>query len=126
MNYTFVPDLVALAMLIVILLLVRREHSEERANAWLLGLFITLVEGIAHTFYAPQGMPAAILHIVVIDSYMLAGMVFIWASSDSAGSSGHRRIRSPAYLRSSLPRPLHSSHSNPSSAITPDAKTIGR
>ena len=71
-------------MLVVILLLVRREHSQERSNAWLLGLFITLVEGVAHTFYSPHGLPDRLLHVIVIDCYMLAGMVFVWASGDQS------------------------------------------
>jgi len=82
MNYAFLPDLFALAILIVILLLVRQRHSEARANAWLLGLFFTLVEAVAHTFYARQGMPSSILHVIVLDCYMLAGLVFIWAGGD--------------------------------------------
>ena len=82
MNYSFLPDLLAMAMLVILLLLVRREHSQERSNAWLIGLFITLVEGTAHTFYAPQGVPDKFLHIIVIDCYMLAGMVFVWAAGD--------------------------------------------
>ncbi len=82
MNYAFLPDLFALAILIVILLQVRRRHSEARADAWLLGLFLTLIEAIAHTFYAPQEMPNGILHVIVVDCYMLAGLVFIWAAGD--------------------------------------------
>jgi diguanylate cyclase (GGDEF)-like protein len=82
MNYAFLPDLFALTILIVILLLVRRRHSLARADAWLLGLFFTFVEAVAHTFYARQGMPASILHVIVTDCYMLAGLIFIWAAGD--------------------------------------------
>jgi diguanylate cyclase len=82
MNYAFLPDLFALTILIAILLMVRRRHTEARADAWLLGLFLTLVEAIAHTFYAREGMPASILHVIVVDCYMLAGLVFIWAAGD--------------------------------------------
>ena len=82
MNYAFLPDLFALTILIAILLMVRRRHSEARADAWLLGLFLTLIEAVAHTFYAREGMPASILHVIVVDCYMLAGLVFIWAAGD--------------------------------------------
>jgi diguanylate cyclase len=92
MNYAFIPDLFALAILIVILLLVRRRHSEARADAWLLGLFLTLIEALAHTFYAPQGMPSSILHVIVIDCYMLAGLVFIWAAGDQQITRGSRLL----------------------------------
>src|ERR1700722_3779813 len=81
MNFAFLPDLSALAILIGILLLLRRRHSEQRTNLWLIGLFITFVESMAHIFYAPSGIPAAFLHVVVIDCYMLAGLVFDWAGA---------------------------------------------
>src|SRR5947209_2923631 len=92
MNYFFLPDLFALTMLVVILLLVRKQHSEERSNAWLLGLFITLVESVAHTFYSPTGIPARILHLIVVDCYMLAGAVFIWAAGNRGLSRNSRLL----------------------------------
>jgi diguanylate cyclase (GGDEF)-like protein len=82
MNVAFLPDLSALAILIVILAMVRRRHSDARADAWLLGLSFTLVESIAHTFYATQGMPNPVLHVIVLDCYLLAGLVFNWAAGD--------------------------------------------
>jgi diguanylate cyclase (GGDEF)-like protein len=82
MNLAFLPDLFALAILIVILVLVRRRHSDARADAWLLGLSFTLIESLAHTFYAPQGVPDRVLHVIVLNCYVLAGLVFIWAASD--------------------------------------------
>jgi diguanylate cyclase (GGDEF)-like protein len=81
MNYAFLPDLSALAILIAILLLMRRRHPQEQADIWLAGLLITLVESIAHIFYAQNGLPSKILHVVVMDCYLLAGMVFTWDSS---------------------------------------------
>ena len=80
MNYSFLPDLLALAILIVILLLLRQRHPQGRADIWLLGLFFTLVEAVAHTFYPLQGPPPRSLHMIVMDCYMLAGVVFVWAS----------------------------------------------
>ena len=82
MNIAFLPDLSALAILVFILALVRRRHSDARADAWLLGLFFTLVEATAHTLYAPQGIPDRVLHVVVLDCYLLAGLVFNWAAGD--------------------------------------------
>ena len=82
MNYAFLPDLLALTILIVILLLLRRRHPQQQSDLWLLGLFITLLESVAHIFYAPHGMPSTVLHTTVIDCYLLAGLVFVWASGD--------------------------------------------
>lgn len=82
MNYAFLPDLSALAILIVILLLLRRHHPQRQANFWLLGLFFTLIESFAHIFYARNGLPITFLHTIVIVCYLLAGIVFVWASGD--------------------------------------------
>jgi diguanylate cyclase (GGDEF)-like protein len=80
MNYAFLPDLSALAILIAILLLLRRRHPHPQADIWLLGLLITLVESSAHIFYARDGLPSTVLHVVVVDCYLLAGLVFTWSS----------------------------------------------
>jgi diguanylate cyclase len=80
MNYAFLPDLSALAILIVILYLLYRRHPQERAGIWLAGLFFTLIEAMAHIFYAPTGVPAAVLHVIVLDCYLIAGLIFVWAS----------------------------------------------
>ena len=82
MNYAFLPDLSALAILIAILLLMRRRHPQEQADIWLIGLLITLVESIAHIFYTQDGMPAKILHVVVVDCYLIAGLIFTWDSRE--------------------------------------------
>jgi diguanylate cyclase len=87
MNYSFLPDLLALTILIVILLLLRRRHPQGRADIWLLGLFFTLVEAVAHTFYPTQGPPPRSLHTIVMECYMLAGVVFVWASGGYSLSS---------------------------------------
>lgn len=81
MNFSFLPDLLALAILIAILLLLRRRHPQGRADIWLLGLFFTLVEAVAHTFYpANVTPPPRSLHLIVMDCYLLGGVVFVWAS----------------------------------------------
>lgn len=79
MNYAFLPDLSALAILITILLLMRRSHpQQQQADIWLIGLLITLVESIAHIFYTRDGLPATILHVIVLDCYLIAGVIFTW------------------------------------------------
>ncbi|WP_051979694.1 GGDEF domain-containing protein [Edaphobacter aggregans] len=92
MNYAFLPDLLALTILIVILLLLRHRHPHEKADLWLLGLFFTLIESVAHIFYAPTGLPSTILHTIVIDCYLLAGIVFIWASGEYSDPSRLRYL----------------------------------
>ena len=69
MNFAFLPDLLALTILIVILLLLRRRHPQEQADLWLLGLFFTLIESLAHIFYPANTSPGTALHVIVIDCY---------------------------------------------------------
>lgn len=82
MNYSFLPDLSALAILVVILFLLHLRHPHEQTDIWILGLFLTLVEATAHTFYAPFGIPNHILHVIVMDCYLLAGLIFNWGAGD--------------------------------------------
>ncbi len=82
MNYAFLPDLSALGILIAILLVLRHRHPQEGADVWLLGLLFTLIEAVAHTFYAPAGAPDRALHVIVLDCYLLAGLTFTWAAGN--------------------------------------------
>jgi diguanylate cyclase (GGDEF)-like protein len=92
LNFAFLPDLSALAILILILWLVRRRHSDARADAWLLGLSFTLVESVAHTFYKPDVIPSPALHLLVLNCYLIAGLVFNWAASDRREAEGSRLL----------------------------------
>src|ERR1700727_1747141 len=87
MNYSFLPDLLALMILIIILLLLRRRHPQGRADIWLLGLFFTLIEAVAHTFYPANQLPPKSLHLIVMDCYLLAGLIFVWASNGHSFST---------------------------------------
>jgi diguanylate cyclase (GGDEF)-like protein len=100
MNYSFLPDLLALAILIVILLLLRRRHPQGRADIWLLGLSFTLIEAVAHTFYPLNGPPPRLLHVIVMDCYLLGGVVFVWASG---GHSASTRVELFYILLNTLP-----------------------
>jgi diguanylate cyclase len=92
MNYAFLPDLSALAILIVILYLLYRRHPQEQAGTWLAGLLFTLVEAMAHIFYARSGVPAAVLHVIVLVCYLIAGLIFIWASGGPHLSRNRRLL----------------------------------
>ena len=94
MNYSFLPDLSALTILVVILCMLHLRHPHERTDVWLLGLFFTLVEATAHTFYAPHGIPDRVLHVIVMDCYLLAGLIFNWG----AGDMGRPRTRRLIYI----------------------------
>lgn len=81
MNIQLLPDLAAMATLLTILYFLRRRHLQEGVGLWIIGLLFIFLEAIAHVFYmasGPQHIPA---HIVALDSYLAAGMIFLWAAS---------------------------------------------
>src|SRR5690348_16114228 len=92
MNYSFLPDLSALTILVVILFLLHRRHPQEQADIWLLGLFFTLVEATAHTFYAPFEIPDPALHVIVLDCYVVAGLIFNWGAGEQSQSRQTRLL----------------------------------
>ena len=80
MNFDLIPDIGALASLLVLLFFVRRRQPDERVDLWLAGLLLILVEIVAHFLYLIPGPWHRVSHIVALDCYGLAGTVFIWAA----------------------------------------------
>jgi diguanylate cyclase len=75
-NYELLPDLTAMAILMVILFLLRRRHPGKSVDLWLIGLSFILVEAIAHLFYSPSSPLRRPLHVIQLDAYLLAGLTF--------------------------------------------------
>ena len=80
MNYQLTPDLAAMAILLAILYFLRRRHPQEGVGLWLIGLLFIFVEAIAHAFYVPNGPWHRTSHIVALDAYLVAGVIFLWAA----------------------------------------------
>ena len=81
MNYQLLPDLAAMATLLTILYFLRRRHPQERVGLWLVGLLFIFLEAIAHAFYASSGPRHIPSHIVALDAYLAAGVIFLWAAA---------------------------------------------
>lgn len=81
MNYQLLPDLAAMATLLTILYFLRRRHPQERVGLWLVGLLFIFLEAIAHAFYTPTGPRHIPSHIVALDAYLAAGIIFLWAAA---------------------------------------------
>ncbi len=92
MNYQLTPDLAAMATLLTILYFLRRRHPQEGVGLWLVGLLFIFVEAIAHAFYTPAGPWHLPSHIVALDAYLAAGVIFLWAAGR------HLYSRTPALL----------------------------
>ena len=81
MNYEMAPDLIALATLLTILYFLRRRHPQEGVGLWIIGLLCIFVEAIAHAFYVPKGQWHIALHVIALDAYLAAGVIFVWAAT---------------------------------------------
>ena len=81
MNYQLLPDMVALATLLTILYFLRRRHPQEGVGLWIIGLLFIFVEAVAHAFYVPKGPWHHPSHIIALDAYLAAGVIFVWAAA---------------------------------------------
>jgi diguanylate cyclase (GGDEF)-like protein len=81
MNYRLTPDLAAMAVLLAILYFLRKRHPQERVDLWITGLLFIFLEAIAHAFYAPKGRWHLPSHVVALDAYLAAGVIFLWAAA---------------------------------------------
>jgi diguanylate cyclase (GGDEF)-like protein len=81
MKIAFLPDLAAMATLLTILYFLRRRHPQEGVGLWIVGLLFIFLEAIAYALYMPSGPRHIPMHIVALDSYLAAGVIFLWAAS---------------------------------------------
>jgi diguanylate cyclase len=80
MNYLLLPDLAAMAMLLTILYFLRRRHPREAVNLWLVGLLFIFFEAVIHAAYPAPGTLRLLAHVVALNSFYVAGVIFLWAS----------------------------------------------
>lgn len=92
MIYPFIPDLIALASLIAILIFFRRGRSGGQVDIWLFGLSFIFIEALAHAYYESHGTWHRTLHIVQLDAYAVAGVIFTWSSGRGMYSRNTRRL----------------------------------
>ncbi len=81
MNIQLLPDLASMATLLTILYFLRKRHPQEGVELWIVGLLFIFLEAIGHVFYMRSGPNHIPAHIVALDSYLAAGMIFIWAAA---------------------------------------------
>lgn len=80
MNYLLLPDLAAMAILLSILYFLRKRHPREAVNLWLVGLLFIFFEAVVHAAYPPKGFWHIVAHVVALNSFFVAGAIFLWAS----------------------------------------------
>ncbi len=80
MNYLLLPDLAAMAMLLSILYFLRRRHPREAVDLWLIGLLFIFLEAVIHAAYPAPGTWRLVAHVVALNFFYAAGVIFLWAS----------------------------------------------
>ena len=81
MNIELLPDLAAMATLLTILYFLRRRHLQESVGLWIIGLVFIYLEAIAHFLYMPSGPRHLPMHVLALDSYLAAGIIFLLAAA---------------------------------------------
>jgi diguanylate cyclase len=66
---------------LTILYFLRKRHPQERVDLWITGMLFIFLESFAHAFYAPKGQWHLPSHIVALDAYLAAGVIFLWAAA---------------------------------------------
>jgi len=89
MNFTTLPNLIALAILVVVFWAITRKAISEQVQLWLIGWVLVLVHFAAQFTSAASGAWGLVATSISLDSLVLAGVAFL--ISVSAIASNRRR-----------------------------------
>jgi diguanylate cyclase (GGDEF)-like protein len=96
MNYLLLPDFFAMSLLVGVLLAVRKRCRDfEGLRLWIGGLMLILTECAARIIYALKHNPLLVhrvSHVVALDSYLLAGILFLFSASATLRSVARREV----------------------------------
>ncbi|QEE27153.1 GGDEF domain-containing protein [Terriglobus albidus] len=84
LNAQLIPDTVALVTLIALLEVFRRRHPADRVRLWLIGMLWIFVECVARMFYERHAPYHRFLHVIALDSYVIAGTIFVYSAHRNA------------------------------------------
>lgn len=96
MDYLLLPDFFAMSLLVGVLLAVRKRCRDfEGLRLWIGGLMLILTECAARIVYTLKHSTLTIhrvSHVVALDAYLLAGVLFLFSASASLRAVARRGV----------------------------------
>jgi diguanylate cyclase (GGDEF)-like protein len=84
MNFLLLPDFLAMFLLVIVLLTARSQSERSDMRLWKAGLLLILLESAARIVYTIKNTSLAVhrtAHVVALDAYLLAGLLFLLSAS---------------------------------------------
>ncbi|SEF53910.1 diguanylate cyclase (GGDEF) domain-containing protein [Bryocella elongata] len=84
MNFLAIPSFLGITWMTFVLARVHDRNDSERLRLWVGGLLLIVLEGLSRILYYQPGMPSLVhrlAHVVALDAYFLAGIVFLRSSA---------------------------------------------
>ncbi len=86
MNFSVLPSLIALAILVAVFWAILREGSSERLHLWLMGWVLVLLHFVAQFLDVGQGLRHRVMSAVSLDALQLATIAFLISVSPVANT----------------------------------------
>ena len=92
MNFSVLPNLIALAILVAVFRAILRQGTNERLHLWLCGWILVLVHFAAQFLDTGQGTWSQVATAISLDALLLAGVAFLISVSTIVDSDRRRQI----------------------------------
>lgn len=86
MNFSVLPSMVALAILVVVFAAILRQETSERLHLWLAGWILVLLHFVAQFLDYGNGLWHDVAYAVIVDGLVLAAIAFLVSVSPAADS----------------------------------------
>jgi diguanylate cyclase (GGDEF)-like protein len=97
------PDILGMLVLMCVLAWLRRQHKDRRVGGWLSGLYFILIEMIATSVIQGSKLLPVAMHIVALNTYLLAAVAF---GREAQRERGSTRGHPLSYLLAAIPLSL--------------------
>ena len=92
MNFSVLPNLIALAILVAVFRAILRQGTTERLHLWLAGWILVLVHFAAQFLDTGQGIWSQVATAISLDALLMASVAFLISVSTIVDSDGRRQI----------------------------------